>query len=402
MTTTTMNRNSSLRAGSDALSAAARRLQPLLQQEAAAGEEQGQLTPKVVDALHETGLFGMWLPEELGGSELTPRQSLEVLEELAYGDASTSWVVMAACLAIGTAGAYLPASAVDTLFPPNRKRLNVIAGQGTRPGKAVTTKGGHLVSGSWSFGSGLKHSTYIHTAAIVEETGENRIFNLPIEQAKLIDNWDVMGLRATGSIDYTLDNVFVPEEFSHPVLTLEPERGGSLYRIGIINFALICHSGWALGVGRRMLDDLRALTKAKIGRAAQDAGNESFQQAYGLAEAKLRSARAFVFETWTDMEEALERGEPISTRQQTLNRLALYNATWMANEVSEFVYKAAGTSALREGSIQRYFRDMHAGTQHATSSPGVLRACGQELVAPAEGKSWMFLSLIDAPTGKAH
>jgi alkylation response protein AidB-like acyl-CoA dehydrogenase len=127
----------------------------------------------VVDALHENGLFGMWLPAQLGGSELTPRQSLEVLEELAYGDASTGWVVMAACLATGTAGAYLPTSAVETLFSPNRKHLNVIAGQGTRPGKAVATEGDYLVSGSWSFGSGLKHSTYVHTAAIIEETANS-------------------------------------------------------------------------------------------------------------------------------------------------------------------------------------------------------------------------------------
>ena len=207
-----------------------------------------------------------------------------------------------------------------------------------------------------------------------------------------------MGLRATGSIDYTLDNVFVPEDFSDPNLTQDPKRGGSLYGIGIINFAIICYTGWTLGVGRRMLDDLQELTKGKIGRAAQNAANNVFLQGYGLAEAKLRAARAFVFETWTDIEETLVRGEHLSTRQETLNRLALYNATWMANDVSEFVYKAAGTSALREGPIQRYFRDMHAGTQHATSSPAVLQACGQELAALAEGKRWMILSLVDGQT----
>jgi hypothetical protein len=151
-----------------------------------------------------------------------------------------------------------------------------------------------------------------------------------------------------------------------------------------------------------MLDDLRELTKARMGRAAQNVANDSFQQAYGLAEAKLRAARAFVFETWTDIEDTLDRNEQLSTRQETLSRLALYNVTWTANDVSEFVYKAAGTTALREGPIQRYFRDMHAGTQHLTASPAVLQACGQELAALAEGKRWMFLSLVDAPAGKTH
>ena len=73
----------------------------------------------------------------------------------------------------------------------------------------------------------------------------------------------------------------------------------------------------ALGVGRRMLDDLRELTKRKIGRAAQNAANADFLQGYGLAEAKLRAARAFVFETWTDAEETLGRGEYLSKRQET-------------------------------------------------------------------------------------
>ncbi len=134
------------------------------------------------DALHENGLFGMWLPAELGGSELTPRQSLEVLENSLTAMPRPAGVVMAASLSVGTAGAYLGAAAVETVFPKGRKRINLIAGQGTRAGKAVTTDGGYLVSGSWSFGSGLKHSAYIHTAAIIQETGEFRIFNPPIEK----------------------------------------------------------------------------------------------------------------------------------------------------------------------------------------------------------------------------
>ena len=406
-TDTIKNRNSSLHVGTGALLDAARKLQPLIREEAAASEDLGQLTPRVVDALHQNGFFGMWLPSELGGSELTPRQSLEVLEELTLADASTGWVVMAACLSTGTAGAYLPTPAMEKIFPRDGKRLNVIAGQGTRAGKAVPTKGGYKLTGQWSFASGIKHSTYIHTAAAIEGTGEIRIFNLPVEEAKFTDNWDVMGLRATGSIDYELNDVFVPEDFSHPLLILEPKRGGSLFRIGIINFAGICHAGWALGVARRMLNDLRDLTRAKMGRAAQNANHDSFQQQYGLAEAKLRAARALLFETWADLEDTLDRDEPLSTRQETLNRLALYNITWTANDISEFVFKAAGTTAIREGAIQRYFRDMHTGTQHITSSPGVLQACGQELAGLAEGKRWMFLSLVDAAStppssGKAH
>jgi len=398
--TATKNRKSSLYIGTDALLAAARRLNPLLRQEAAACEALGALTPPVAKAIEDANFYGMWIPAELGGSELTPRQSLEVLEELAIGDASTSWVVMAIALATGVAGAYLPRQVALQYFSPNRKPFPGFAGQGTRPGKAVPTEGGYLLSGAWSFASGIKHCKYIHTAGAVETTGEPRIFNVPIEKAKFTDNWDVMGLRATGSIDYTIDNLFVPEEQTFPLLTQEPKQGGGLYRIGIINFAGICHGGWALGVARRMLDDLRDLTHAKMGRASQRATQDSFHAGFGMAEAKLRAARALVFETWADIEDTLSRDELPSTRQETLSRLALYNVTWTANEVSDFVYAAAGTTALRDGPLQRYFRDMHAGTQHITSSPGVLQACGQELAGLAEGKRWQFLNLVDSPPSR--
>ena len=125
--------------------------------------------------------------------------------------------------------------------------------------------GGLSLSGSWSFGSGLKHSTHVHSLGIVEETGEARIFVTPITDVNLLDNWDVMGLRGTGSIDYTMDNVFVPDGWSHFAVTTVPERGGNLYGLGIIGFAVTCHSGWAMGVGRRLLDELAGLVHGKAG-----------------------------------------------------------------------------------------------------------------------------------------
>jgi alkylation response protein AidB-like acyl-CoA dehydrogenase len=399
--TATKERKSNLHVGTGALLAAAKNLQPLIREQAAASEAKGELTPPLVKAIEDAGFYGMWIPAELGGSELTPRQSLEVLEELAIGDASTSWVVMAIAIATGVAGAYLPKNVALQYFPPNRRPFVGFAGQGTRPGKAVPTDGGYMLSGSWSFASGIKHCKYIHTAGAIETTGEPRIFNVPIEKAKFTDNWDVMGLRATGSIDYVIDNLFVPEEQTFPLLTQDPKQGGSLFRIGIINFAGLCHGGWALGVARRMLDDLRDLTKAKMGRVAQAAGSDSFQSAFGEHEARLRAARAFLFETWADIEETLSRDEKPSTRQETLSRLSLYNVTWTAHAVSEFVYTTAGTVALRDGALQRYFRDVHAGTQHITSSPGVLRACGQELAGLAEGKRWQFLNLVDSPPARS-
>jgi len=370
----------------------ARRLAQVADQHAEYGDLHGRLAEPVVDGLHREGLLGMWVPRSLGGAELDPVSSLEVIESLAYGDASAGWVLMAAALAIGSGAAYLGDSAVATLF--GGKRLPVIAGQGTRPGTAVPREGGFELSGSWSFASGIKHGTHIHTLGLVQGTNEPRIFVLPVEQATLVDNWDVMGLRGTGSIDYKIDSAFVPEAYTHFAVTETPKRGGALYTLGIIGLAAVCHSGWACGIGRRMLDELARVVQARGGSAGPQGGSASFQEGFAKAEAVYRSARAFVYEVWRDVRETLERGAKLSVRQHSLIRLAMANVTWSAHDVALFVYRSGGTAALRAGTMQRLFRDMHAGIQHITSSPPVYQAVGRELAGLAAGESWVFLNLV--------
>ena len=101
----------------------------------------------VVAALHREKLYGMWVPRVLGGGELGPVESLQVIENVAQGDPSAGWVLMAAALAIGTGGAYLGDAAAQELFGPDR--FPVIAGQGTRPGTAISVDGGYSLRGSW-------------------------------------------------------------------------------------------------------------------------------------------------------------------------------------------------------------------------------------------------------------
>ena len=88
-------------------------------------------------------------------------------------------------------------------------------------------------------------------------------------------------------------------------------------------------------------------------------------------------------------------GDPISVRQHTLIRLALTHLTASLHDIANFVYLSAGTTSLRKGTLQRLLRDVHAGTQHVTSSPPVVQACGRELAGLAPGTSWRFVELID-------
>ena len=374
----------------DEVLANAKRLQPLLDSHAAANDTSGSIAQDVIDALYDSGAVAAYTPRELGGVEMSPTQILDLFRTLAFADPAAAWVASALGFEAGLAGAFFEKEAANELF--QTEHLG-IAGQGTRPGKAVPVKGGYSLSGEWSFASGIRHATHVHTAAANTETGETRFFILPLEQVTVIENWDVLGLRATGSLDYKVDGVFVPASFSYPTLSREPVTGGSLYHVGIGNFASINHGGWALGVGRRLLDELSKLVRAKAGRAVANKNNDAFNEEFAEAEAKLRAARALLYEVWHGIEETLGNGYELSTRQETLNRLALSNATWSVKSVADFVFKSAGTAAIRPGVIQRLFRDVNTGTQHISSSPSILQATGRELAGIAIGQQWIHFQL---------
>lgn len=370
-------------------------LGPLLADNADRSDESGRLPDEVVRALHESGVLKIGIPRELGGYEFSPRQQIETVEQLSYSDASVAWTCMAVQMVTGTTAAYLGEAAARDLFPDVAGgRFGLVAGQGTRLGTATRVDGGFRISGQWQFASGIALASHVHAAAWCAETEQALITTFPKEQATLLDNWDVMGLRSTSSIDYSCEDVFVPATHVFEAATTQARHGGALYRIGLANMAGISHTGWALGVARRLLDELKALAAKKTGTPNASVDTQQFYADYANAESRLRSARAWAMQLWADLEATLDRGEMLDTEQETLARLVLNNATWSAQAVGQMVYKWAGTSALRRGVIQRFYRDLHAGTQHITSGPAVLQDCGKWLSGLAAPESrWHFLAL---------
>ena len=225
--------------------------------------------------------------------------------------------------------------------------------------------------------------------------GEARIFVLPVEQAHLIDNWDVLGLRATA--EHRLHDRRrarpVPRSATPPRRRRRC-RGPAVRGWGIIHLALIVHSGWALGVSRRMLDELGELVRSKAGRPGTLAENPRCHGTYGELEGAWHGAHAFVHQVWAEITDALASGAKPTHDQRTRARLALHHATWAAERISGEVYQAAGTTALRAGALQMYFRDMHAGSQHFLVGPGTGEACGRALAGLADGHTWEFMTLI--------
>jgi alkylation response protein AidB-like acyl-CoA dehydrogenase len=387
----------------------ARALASLFRDQAAKNEAAGKLTDETIAALRSGDFFGLMVPRCFGGAEVGPVEALEIYEIISEADSSTGWVLMAANVGTGSAAGYLPPKGAQAVFG---KRIPIIAGEGGPRGRAeVDARGGYRLTGRWSYGSGVLHAEYLHTGAMVVRNGEPRMlpgtkipeartFIVPIGQAKMLGNWDVLGLVATASVDYALEDVYVPEEFTHSPNALVAQQGGNLYKIGIVGMSPLGHAGVALGIGRRALDELRALANASAGRPsalAERGGGESFQEQFAAAEAKLRAGRAFCYEVWADVEATLARGDDCSPRQFTLMRLSLNHVTTAVAEVCTFAHKTGGGVALRSGVLQRCFRDMFAATQHRIVSGFMLRECGRELLGLAEGKMWTSRGLADRP-----
>ncbi|MER5490636.1 acyl-CoA dehydrogenase [Streptomyces sp. NPDC002490] len=367
----------------------------VLDERADAAEESGRLPEDTARALFATGIVRAELPLSLGGYEFAPRQLIEAAERVSYHDAAAGWTAIALQMMTGTTAAYLGGEATAELFPDvSNGKHALLSGHGTRPGRAVPVEGGYRVSGQWQFASGMAHATHVHSAILVEGTDELRVLTMPKSQVSLDGNWDVLGLRATHSIDYHCTDAYVPHEYTYVATTDTPRNGGALYRLGLVNMSAIGHTGWTLGVGRRLLDEMKRVAAARTGSRGAAVDTSQFHAEYAAAEAGLRAARAWANEVWRDIELTLDRGELPGTEQDTLIRLVLNHTTSTVSGVGRTVHRWAGSAAIRRGPIDRFLRDLGTGAQHITSSPVVLQNCGRWLSGARPDARWSFLDLV--------
>jgi len=296
-------------------------------------------------------------------------------------------VLTTCAFATGLAGVYLGDDVAAEVFGSG---MPIIAGAGAPMGRAERVEGGFTFAGRWSYGSGICHATHTHNGGVVVDADGsvrkdlgNHIFVAPIEAATLDDEWDVLGLRGTGSVDYAIADCFLPAGSEHPTRGAKQRRGGPMYAVGMGGMSALAHTGFFLGIGRRVLDELVAVARTKSGPSGGLLDSETFQNDYGLAEARYRAARALIFETWRSIERRAERGVTIESSHIAEAQLAMWNMAAASTEAAEFAYKAGGGVSLRDGPLQRAFRDTLAGRQHARVSAAVMRASVREILEEA-------------------
>ena len=378
-------------------------LEALIEGEAEDNERLRHLTDIAFQAMHDAGLWHMLTPRALGGSELGFSDAMTLAEKVAYLDGASGWCVMVAGVQHGTCGSLIVDAGMREVFAAGL--ATNIAGQGIPRGLARVVDGGYMVRGDWSYGSGIYHANWIHSGCVLVDEGQPAldasgaptviITYVPRDAVELRDNWHVLGLRGTGSYDYGIsEEIFVPNQRAYVYSKSEVERGGYPYTLGIVGFTAWGHTSFALGVGRRALDELAALARGKAGPFGMLADSASFQEKYARIEAKYRSARAFTYQTWNDIDTTLAREEPASIQQIALLKLAFRHAHEVMSEVCTFAYNYGGGVALRDGVLQRCYRDLHAALQHVLLADQILQDCGKVLMGHVRpGQQFNLLGL---------
>ena len=334
---------------------------------AAAAAGTTALPQEAVDACFEAGLYGTLSPRAVGGAELPIDERLDVFAEVAYADGSVGWSLMAGATGACFFGAYCEDSFTDEMFAGGV--VPVVAGQFAPNGTAVPHAGGYRLTGKYSFGSGIAHADWVgggaFTAPPEGEQAEFRLMIMPRSEVEVLGNWEVLGLRATSSYDYRIDTD-VPAHASFDFFSPTRYRGGPTYDLGVIILTEIGHMGWTIGVVRRAIDEAVAIARGRARMAAPSviADDPRFRYEFAMAVSRFEAAEAWCRQAFRRAEQAADAG---SGRDPKLGTHVKQSATLLTQEglaVVRSLYQWCGTEALRDGPLQRCFRDMHAGSQH--------------------------------------
>ena len=374
-------------------------LTPLIRARAAAAEANRRMDPEVMSALVDAGLLRMWIPRSLGGLEMDPNESLDVMEALARVDASTGWVV-SNCVFISTICQFLPAAVCEELLEDPRA---TICGSFVPPCTARATDGGYLISGNWTFGSASHYATALVVLTVltddqgpVQGAGGAPVSVLAFldpNDVTLLDTWHTLGLRSTGSTNFTAENLPVAGDHTFllgPWTSTDGPFAAPLYRLGVIMDAVrVARVG--VGIAQGALDDFVALAGGKTPAytATLTADRATVQERVARAAALVQAARHTLTGAVAEAWDSVQDGSRITGPSCVPMGLAASFALDSSAQAADLLHEAAGSTAFRDESpIQQRFRDIQTLRQNAIASWSRYESLGKMLLG--RPSDWPF------------
>jgi alkylation response protein AidB-like acyl-CoA dehydrogenase len=372
------------------LLAAVQALAPRLRAASDETEAARSLSEPLVQAIADAGLYRMYLPRSLGGGEVDPLTYFDVVEALAQVESAAGWSVLISTGAMTITARGLTDAPLRAMFTSPRQ--TIMAGSGPPRGRAVAVPGGYRLTGSWTQGSNIRIAAWVLAGCHLYDGDRPRLGPdgapvylrcvLPASEVQVHDTWHTTGMRGTGSHDFTITDVFIPEERVHRLVETS-HRPGPLYQF--VGWTHIAHAALGLGLARVAIDEFVALAGGKaatwLPAEGRLATRSTIQARVAQAEALVGSGRAYVREATRDIWDTVSRHETPSPSQRAIYRLAVAQAYAHAVQAVDLMYTAAGATAIYTRSrLDRCLRDVHTAAAHVWVAPDTYELAGRLLL----------------------
>lgn len=328
-------------------------------------ETNRNLPKDLIDQVKEAGLVKRWATKSVGGEEASVSAVTQMLREMAYHNGSLAWVIgVTGCSSLFSG--YLEQEKTQALFKAPHSMVGGFAG----PVGMATMKGeGLQVSGHWTWGSGITHCSHIVGGVRLmhgeEYKGTGIVFFKPTE-IEFLDNWRVLGLKGTHSIDYKAKEVSIPNDRWSLFPLSEAQVESPLYRFSFLGALSTSIAAVGLGLAHRALTEIKQLATLKrpFGRGKSLAKRPEVQQQIGQLEGNYQAAIALFESTISYAEKEVLAG-PCSIATKAQIRLASAHATTLAHSVVQGAFNLAGGSAVWQShKLEELIRDMNVVQQH--------------------------------------
>lgn len=345
-----------------------------------------RLPDDVIESMHTHDLLRLWKPEVFGGAELDMITGLEVITELSRHDSSVGWCAYT----LNVSGLFAGRADVTACHGVFGGPRSAVAGLAAPMGQARPVDGGLVVSGRWAWGSGIHAATSVGGGVlVVDDAGEP----VPRDDGLLAawvffdradvtlhDTWHSLGVRGSGSTDYEVRDVFVPEgrwvSLIDPPVTVDRP----LYHLPLLSIIPAGIAAVALGVADRAVEEFVRLAETKVpqGRSRPLANRATSQVDVARAEATVASGTAFLHDVVADAWSTVTAGHEASIQQRRMLRLAAADTTQRCADAVGRLHRAAGGSSVYQSCpLERLFRDSHVLTQHAGAGEANLETVGR-------------------------
>ena len=367
----------------------ARSLGPTIREHAGFAESERRLAPRVIELMRDAGFYRLFTPRAFGGVETDPVTFARVAEEIASFDSTAAWSLQA-----GNTGSWWASRFSDVglgeFFAGGPDLL--MAASFSPPHRAVEVPGGYRFTGRGPLASTIHDSPWVMMTALVMDGDAPRMTPfgpevvavvMPTIEVEIVDTWHSLGMRGTDSNDVLATDVFVPVSRTfhvQPQFTRAKGFEGPLYGLPAVASVALIIAPIALAIGRGSIDELRSLAanKTPVGSMKTLRDRASTQSAIADAEAQLRSARVFFYDTIVTLWRHALRGEMFSLEQKADLMLASANAVRVASRVTDLMHRTAGTTGIYERSrLERLFRDAQTVRHHGFFSESRFETVGQ-------------------------